>query len=154
MTIYALMYSFPNLEPVWYFMSSSNCCFLTCISDLQEVGKVVWCSHLLKNFPQVVVMHIVKGFSVVNEANVDVFLDFLAFSMIQWMLAVWSLVPLSFLNPACPSGSSGFMYCWSLALRILSTTLPLCVKWVQLCGSLNILWHWDWASLGLGFPGG
>ena len=43
--------------------------------------------------------------------------------MIQWMLAIWSLVPLPFLNPACISGSSQFMYCWSLAWRIFSITL-------------------------------
>ena len=40
--------------------------------------------------------------------------------MIQWMLALWSVVPLLFLNPACTSGSSQFMYCWTLAWRILS----------------------------------
>ena len=45
------MYSFPNFEPVCCFMSGSNCCFLTCIQISQEAGKVVWYSHLLKNFP-------------------------------------------------------------------------------------------------------
>ena len=40
----------------------------------QEAGKEVWCSYLLKNFPQFVVIHTVKGFSVVNETEVDVFL--------------------------------------------------------------------------------
>ena len=69
-------------------------------------------------------MHTVKGFSVVNEA--DVFWNSLAFSMIQQMLAVLSLVPLPFLNPACTSGSSQFTYCWSLAWRILSITLLTC----------------------------
>ena len=73
----ALMYSFPNLEPVCCSMSSFNCCFLTCIQISQEAGKVVWCSHLFKNFP--VVIYIVKGFSVVNEAEVDVFLKFSCF---------------------------------------------------------------------------
>ena len=46
--------------------------------------------------------------------------------MIQWMLAIWSLVPLPFLNPACISGSSQFMYCWSLTWRIFSVTLIAC----------------------------
>ena len=46
--------------------------------------------------------------------------------MNQRMLAIWSLVPLPFLNPAWTSGSSWFMYCWSLAWRILSITLPAC----------------------------
>ena len=60
-------------------MSSSNYCFLTCIQVLQEAGQVVWYSHLLKNFPQFVVIHTVKGFSLVNEAEVDVFLEFSCF---------------------------------------------------------------------------
>ena len=46
--------------------------------------------------------------------------------MIQWMLAIWSLVPLPFLNPAWISGSSQFTYCWILAWRILSITLLAC----------------------------
>ena len=50
------------------------------------------------------------------------FWNSLAFSMIQRMLAIWSLVPLPFLKPAWTSGSSWFMYCWSLTWRILSTT--------------------------------
>ena len=71
-----------------------------------EAGKVVWYSHLLKNFPQFVVIHTVKGFNVVNEAKVDVFMDSLAFSMIQGLLAILFLVPLPFLNPAWTSGST------------------------------------------------
>ena len=120
------MYSFPNLEPVCCSMSSSNCCFLTCIKISQEAGQVVWYSHLFKNFPQFVVMQTVKGFGVVNKAEVDVFWNSFAFSLIQWMLVIWSLVPLPFLNPAWTSRSSWFMYCWSLAWRILSITLLAC----------------------------
>ena len=56
-------------------MSSSNCFFLTCIQIPQEAGKVVWYAHLFKNFPQFVVILSVKGFSTVNEAEVDVFLE-------------------------------------------------------------------------------
>ena len=66
----ALMNSFPNLELVCCSMSGSKCCFLTCIQISQNVGKVVWYSHLFKYFPQFVVIHTVKGFSVVNEAEV------------------------------------------------------------------------------------
>ena len=40
---------------------------------------MVWYSHLLENFPQFVVIHTVKGFSIVNEAEVDVFLEFSCF---------------------------------------------------------------------------
>ena len=60
-------------------MSSSNCCFLTCIQISQEAGQVVWDSHLLKNFPQFVVIHTVKGFGIVNKAEVDVFLELSCF---------------------------------------------------------------------------
>ena len=60
-------------------MSSSNCCFLNCIQISQEAGKVVWYSHLFQNFLQFVVIHTVKGFSVVNEAEVDVFLELSCF---------------------------------------------------------------------------
>ena len=60
-------------------MSGSNCCFLTCIQISQEAGQVVWYSHLLKNFPQFVVTHIVKGFGVIRKAEVDVFLKFSCF---------------------------------------------------------------------------
>ena len=56
-------------------MFGSNCCFLTCIQIFHEADKVVWYSHLFKNFPVFVVIHTVKGFSVVNEAEVDVFLS-------------------------------------------------------------------------------
>ena len=45
----------------------------------QEAGQMVWYSHLLKNFPQFIVIHTVKGFSIVNEAEIDVFLEFFCF---------------------------------------------------------------------------
>ena len=60
-------------------MCGSNCYILTCIQISQEAGKVVWYSHLLKNFPQFVVIHIVKGFGIVNKAEVDVFLELSCF---------------------------------------------------------------------------
>ena len=60
-------------------MSSSYCCFLTCIHISQEAGQVVWYSHLLKNFPQSVVIHTVKGFGILNEAEIDVFLELSCF---------------------------------------------------------------------------
>ena len=60
-------------------MPSSNCCFLTCIQISQEAGKVVWYSHLFQNFAQFGAIHIVKGFGVVNKAEVDVFLELSSF---------------------------------------------------------------------------
>ena len=75
----ALMYSFPSLEPVHCSMFGSNYCFLTCIQISQEAGKVVWYPHFFQNFPQFAVIHIVKGFGVVNKAKVDVFLQLSCF---------------------------------------------------------------------------
>ena len=68
-----LMYSSPNLEPVLCFMSSSNCGLLTYIQISQEAGKAVWYSHVLENFPKFVVIHTVKGFNVVSEAEYMLF---------------------------------------------------------------------------------
>ena len=72
---------------------------------------MVWCSHLLKNLPQFVVIHIVKGFSVVNETKVDVFLKFLSFLCDPGN--VGNLI----------SGSSAFpkpsLYIWKFSFHIL-----------------------------------
>ena len=126
-------------------MSGSNCCFLTCIQISQEAGEVVWYSHLLWIF-QFVVIHTVKGFSIVNEADIDVF----------WKLSCFFDGPTDV--GTLISGSSAFsksslhiwkfrVHCWSLAWRIWGITLLFQVKWVQLCGSLSIVWHC--LSLGL-----
>ena len=73
------MFSFSYLEPVCCSMSCSNCYFLACIQVSQEAGKVVWYSYLFKNFLQFALIHTVKGFCVVNEAEIDVFLKFSCF---------------------------------------------------------------------------
>ena len=75
----ALTYSSSYLDTVCCSMSSSNCCFLTCIQISQEAGKVVWYSHLFKSFPQFVVIHTVEGFGVVNKAEIGVFLELSCF---------------------------------------------------------------------------
>ena len=77
----------------------------------QEKGKVVRYPHLVENFPQFVVIHIVKGFSVVNEAKEDVFLEFSCFFYDPMEFGNLMSVSLPFLNPACTSGSSQFTYC-------------------------------------------
>ena len=110
------MYSFPNLEPVYCSMSSLNCCFLTCIQISQETGQVAWYSCLLKNFPQVVVIHTVKGFVIVNKAEIDVFLE----------------LPCFFHDPAdvgkLISGSSDFsktsLNIWKFTVHILLNQIP------------------------------
>ena len=68
------MYSFSSL-----LFHVQFCCFLTCIQISQETGKVVWYSHLFKNFPKFVVIHTVKGFGIVSKEEVDVFLELSSF---------------------------------------------------------------------------
>ena len=95
----------------FWTMSSSNCCFLTCIQVSQEAGKVVRYSHVFKNFPQFVVIHIVKGFSVVNEAEIAVFLELSCF--LHEPANVDNLI----------SGSSAFskpsLYIWKFLVYVL-----------------------------------
>ena len=86
--MYNLSHSFPNFGPDFCLMYGSNCCFLTRIQVFQETGKVVQYSHLFKNFPQFVVIHTIKGFSIVKEAEVHILWNSLAFSVIQHVLAI------------------------------------------------------------------
>ena len=92
-------------------MSGSKCCFLTCIQISQEAGNVDWYSQLLKNFPQFVLIHTVKGFSLVNETEVDVFQEFSCFFVDP--TDVGSLI----------SGSSAFskssLYIWKFSVHVL-----------------------------------
>ena len=120
------MYSLPDLEPVHCSMSGCNCCFLSCIQVSQEAGKVPWNSHLFQNFPQFVAIHIGKGFSTNNEAEVD---DFLEFSCCFYdPIDFGNLISGSsaFLNPPWMPGNSWFIYCWSIAWQILIIALLAC----------------------------
>ena len=60
-------------------MSSSNCCSLTCVQISQKAGQVIRYSHLLNNFPQFIVIYTVKGFGIVNKAEVNAFLELSCF---------------------------------------------------------------------------
>ena len=81
---------------------------MTCIQVSRETGKLVWYSHLLKNFPQFIVIYTVKGFNIVSEAELDVFLEFSGF--FDDPADVGNLISGSsvFLNPTCTSRSSQF----------------------------------------------
>ena len=74
-------------------MSGSNCCFLTCVQIPQAAGNVVWYPHIFKNFPQFVVIYSVKGFGVINKAEVDVFLELSCFFYDPkfWQFDLWFL---------------------------------------------------------------
>ena len=134
-----------NIQP-WHIpfpilnesMFSSNFCFLTRILDSQEAGKVVWYSHVFKNFPQFIGIHTVKGFSVVNEAEVDVFLEFSSFFYDP--MDVGNFV----------SGSSLFskysLNIWKFSAHILlKPSLEdfdhHLVSMLSECSSLNVFWY-------------
>ena len=74
-------------------MSSSNCCFLTCIQVSQEEGQVFWYSHPFQNFLKFIVIHTVKGFGIVNKAEIDVFLELSYFfnALTCWQFDLWFL---------------------------------------------------------------
>ena len=144
-TIHRLDILLLNLEPVCS-MSTSNCCFLTCIHISQEAGQVVWYSHLLQNFPQFVLIHMVKGFALVNKA--DVFLELSCF--FNDATDVGNLI----------SGSSAFskssLNIWKFmvhvllkpAWRALSITLLVCemtaiVRVVWVFFGIDFLWDWN-----------
>ena len=91
-------------------MSSSNCCFLSCIQVSHETGQMVWYSHLLKNFPQFVI-HTVKRFSLVNEAEVDVFFEFPCF--------FYDPTDAGNLTSGSPALSKSSLYIWKFSVRVL-----------------------------------
>ena len=129
--------------PIWN-QSAVPCPVLTVAS---WPGQVVWYSHLFQNFPQFIVIHTVKGFSIVNKAEIDVFLEISCFFHDQ--ADVGNLI----------SGSSAFsksrLNIWKFTVHVLLKPglgefwALLCqyVRWVQLWGNLKILWHC--LSLGL-----
>ena len=90
-------------------LSHVQFCCLICIKISQEAGKMVWYSHLLKNFLQFVVIHTVKGFGIVNKEEVYVFLILL----FRWSSGCWQSI----------SGSSAFskssMNIWKFLVHVL-----------------------------------
>ena len=150
MTIYSFECSFP----IWN-QSVIPCTVLTIASwpaqISQEAGHVVWYSHLLKNFPEFVVVRTVKGFGIVNKAEIDVFLEF------SWFfddpVDVGNLISGSsaFPNPPWTYGSSQFMYRSSLARRIASNAVEhyFTSMWdecscVGVWTFFGIAFLWDW----------
>ena len=143
----ALTYSFLSVEPVHCSMSGSNCAFLTRIPFSQETGKVVWQSHLFKNLPQFVVTHTVKGFSRVNEAEVDVFLEFLCFSygpayvgnlisgssaFSKSSLNIWKFLVCALLKPRLENFEHFFASAWDEC------------NWPVVWTFFGIAFLWDW----------
>ena len=148
MTIYSFdLLLFLLLFLFYCSMSSSNCCFLTCIQVSQEASQVVWYSHLLQNFPQFIVIHTVKGLGIVNKAEVDVLLELSCFS--DYPVDVGNLI----------SGSSSFS---KTSLNIQKFTVHILLKlglenfehyftsvWAEcncpvVWAFLGIAFLWDW----------
>ena len=124
-------------------MSSSNCCLLTCIHVSQETGKVVWYPHLLKNFPQFVVIHTVKGFGVVSKAETDVgnlisgssafsksSLNIWKFSVHVLLNLSWRILSITFV--ACELSAIVWWFEHSLALPFFETGMK--TDLFQSCG--------------------
>ena len=144
-----LRYSFLNLEPVHGYMPCSNCCFLICIQILQEAGKVVWYSHLLRNFPQFVVIPTAKGFSIINEAEVDVFLELPCFfydptdvgylisdssAFSKSSLNIWKFIVHILLKPTLENFEHYFTSTWNECNTAIVWTF------------LGIAFLWDWSE--------
>ena len=111
MTTYSLIILLSQFWTSPCSISGSNCCFLIHIEVSQEMGKVVWHSHLLKNFSTVCCDPHIKGFSIVNEAELDVFLDFLC--CLHDLLNVGPLISGSF------AFSKPSLYIWKFPVHIL-----------------------------------
>ena len=134
-------------------MSSSNCCFLTCIQVSQEAGQVVWYSHLFQNFPQFIVIHTVKGFGIVNKAEIDVFLELSCFfddpadvgnfisgssAFSKTSLNIWKFMVHLLLKPGLENFEHYFTSMWD--------ECNCAVVWA-FCG-IAFLWDWNenWSS--------
>ena len=117
------MYSFSYLEPVCCSMSSSNWCFLTCIWLSQETSQVVWYSHLFQHFPQFIVIHTVKGFGIVNKAEIDVFLELFCF--LDDSVDVGNLISIA-LN-TIQKIIYFYLFIWSIVCLIIPETVT-CVR--------------------------
>ena len=142
------MYSFPNLEPVCCSMSSSNCCFLTCIQISQEAGQLAWYSHLFQNFPQFVVSHSVKSFGIVSKAEIDIFLELSCFfddpedvgnlisgslSFSKSSLNIWNFTVHVLLRPGLENFEHYFTTMWDKC--------NCAVVWTFF--GIAFLWDWD-----------
>ena len=148
MTIHRLDIILSQFGTSLFSMSSSNCCFLTCIQISQKASKVFCHSHLFKNLPLFVVIYAVKGFGVINKAEVDLFLlfscffddpmevgnlisDFSAFS--KSSLNVWKFTVHILLKPGLENFEHYFTSVWD--------EWNCAVVWTFF--GIALLWDWD-----------
>ena len=129
-------------------MSSSKCIFLTCIQIFQEAGQVIWYSHLFQNFPQFIVIHTVKGFGIVNKAEIDVFLELSCFfdnpadvgnlisgssAFSETSLNIWKFTVHISLKPGLENFEHYFTSIWDECNCV--------VIWAFF--GISFLWHWN-----------
>ena len=129
-------------------MCSSNCCFLSCIQVSQEAGQVVCYSHLFQNFPQCIVIHAVKGFAIVNKAEIDVFLELSCFfddptdvgnlisgssAFSKPSLNIWNFLVCVLLKPGLENVENYFTSVWD--------EYNCAVVWA--CIGIAFLWDWN-----------
>ena len=133
---------------LFLFATSSNCCFLTCIQISQEAGQVVWYSHLFQNFPQIIVIYTVKGFVIVNKAEVDTYLE------LSWFFN--GLVDVGNLISRSSAFSKTSLYIWKFMVHVLlkpgfenfehyfTSMWDDCncaIVWAIFC--ITVLWDWN-----------
>ena len=129
-------------------MSTSNCCFLTCI-QISQAGQMVWYSHLFQNFLQFLVIHTVKGFGIVNKEEIDVFLELFCFfddpagvgnslsgssAFSKTSLNIWKFMVHVLLTPGLENFEHFFTSVWDecncvVSLSILWHCLSLGLEW-------------------------
>ena len=114
MTIYSL-YSLLYCETVSCPMFGSKCSFLTHIQVSQKTGKGVWHSCISKNFPQFVVTHRVKDYSIVNEAEID---DFFFF-FLESPCFLYDPMNVDNLIAGSSTSTSTYLYMWKFLVHVL-----------------------------------
>ena len=145
---------FSYLEPICCSMPSSNCCFLTCIQVSQEAGQVVWYSHLFQSFPQFIVIHTVKGFVIVNKAEIDVFLELSCFfddpadvgnlisgssAFSKTSLNIWKFTVHVLLKPGLENFEHYFTSMWDACNYVVNSIFGHCL-------SLGLEWKLTFSS--------
>jgi len=128
-------------------MSGSNCFFFTCMQVSQEAGQMVWYSHLLKNFPQFVVIYTIKGSGIINEWQVDIFLELYCFfydptdvgnlisgssDFSKSSLNIWKFIVHILLKPGLENFEHYFASMWDECNCVVVWTL------------FGIAFLWDW----------
>ena len=153
-------------------MSSSNCCFLTCIQVSQEADQMVWYSHLYQNFPQFIVIHTVKTFGIVSKAEIDVFLELSCFlnfpadvgnliscssAFSKTSLNIWKFTVHILLKPGLENFEHYFTSVWDeckcavvwafFGIAFFGTRMK--TDLFQSCGHcwvFQICWHIEWST--------